>query len=220
MKAWPTTLAAFSSWTSPHPPPSPCRSINFKASPITAPARDDIAITSPGTVLFEGKVSRDLEDKGSYLSFAGNLAATQIADVIVTDKSFYGYKDNTKIPYAELAKIKLDAKKAYFFVESATLTTIGRKIYDQTAVGSNIKGAAFAANGKVYVSDSAFTYDALLAVDVFDLRQLHPQTSVESPQITKLLEGPKLTQTQAVELSQTLRKNSMQKRPNLHFPPK
>lgn len=168
--------------------------------PTFRPARDLVTVQPVNKILFEGKVSKSLNAGGTYTAFTANLSADQAADVVVTDEVYFGYKDLTTIPYKELAKLKMEPGKVYYFVESATLTTTTHKVYQKIAGDSAINGTAFQANGEVYVSESGFMYDAVLGLDLFDVGLLQPDEGGGDPKLSALLRKRDLTLDEASHL--------------------
>jgi hypothetical protein len=172
------------------------------------PTPETMLVKPLNKILFEGKVTRGLNAGGTYAVFTGNLDEKQAADVVVTDEIYFGFKDPTKIPYAALRRLKMEPGKAYYFIESATLTTTTHKVYQQVSADAAISGTAFQANGKVYASNSGFIYDAVLGVDLFDIGLLQPDEGGGDPKIAELASQPTLSADAARRLGELLRASS------------
>lgn len=172
------------------------------------PSPDMLIVQPLNNVLYEGKVSKNLSESGSYTSFTTDLALNQAADVIVKDEIYFGYKDRTQIPYKALRRYRMDPKKSYFFVESATLTSIAHKVYEETTLKSALSGTAFGANGKIFVSNSGYIYNAMLGVDLVDLSLLQPEEGGSNPEVTRLLRKDILTDSESGQLLTFLKEGS------------
>ncbi len=172
------------------------------------PSPDLLLVQSLNNILYEGKVSKNLSESGTFTSFAAELSVNQAADVVVKDEIYFGYKDRTQIPYKALRKYRIDPRKSYFFVESATLTSITHKVYDEAKMDAALNGTAFGANGKVYVSNSGYIYDAKLGVDLLDLSLLQPEEGGNNPEITRLLRKDTLSVSESERLLSYLKEGS------------
>jgi hypothetical protein len=178
------------------------------------PMVDELVVDVENRILYEGKVTRNLSAGGNYLVFTASLADNQAAEVLVKDEVYVSYKEPTRIPYKELTELarKVPGDKVYMFVEAARLTSIVRKTFTESKSEVGLAGTAFGANGKIYVSDQDYRFDAIVSVRAWNIARLLDApgaiSSATPPALRErvhaLLASERLSPAEARELSDTL----------------
>ena len=140
--------------------------------PLLRPSSETILVSPVNKTLYEGKISNKVDAGGSFTSFTADLSNSQTADIIIIDELYMGYRDRTKIPFKNIYELKVPADKAFYFVESATITSTTYRTYDEVTSTGTLDGAAFKAKGKVFISSKSMGYAVTLSVDAFDVQAL------------------------------------------------
>jgi hypothetical protein len=183
------------------------------------PNADQVQVDAQtGKVLYQGKVTKGFNVGGDYLVFAANFSEDQAAEVTIKDEVTVGFKDPSKIPYDKLAEEakRVPEGKRWYFVTSATLTSVVHRNYNAIKADAKIAGTAFGANGKVYASNEDFTFDPVVSLKVEDIGLLntasHPRAAQGAPAIapheTALLARKTWTPTDAAKVSEILNRHS------------
>jgi hypothetical protein len=182
--------------------------------PTFRPAAELIAIDPVNRILYEGKVTNKLNAGGAYTAFTTDLSQEQVAEITVKDEVFFGYRDVRRIPYLELRKLTQEPGKAYYFVESATLTSTSYRTYKKVGGKAMLDGTAFKANGDVFASNEGQAYLAVVSLDLFRLSNLdvgEGAADAPDPNVAALLRklaGGTLNTQEASALSQALKQAS------------
>jgi hypothetical protein len=183
------------------------------------PNADQVQVDAQtGKVLYQGKVTKGFNVGGDYMVFAANFSEDQAAEVTIKDEVTVGFKDPGKIPYDKLAEEakRVPEGKRWYFVTSATLTSVVHKNYNAIKADAKIAGTAFGANGKVYSSNEDFTFDPVVSLKVEDIGLLNtasrPRAAQGAPAIAPheaaLLARKTWTPTDAAKVSEILSRHS------------
>jgi hypothetical protein len=136
--------------------------------------------------VYYSRVDRSIAAEGSYLLFAANLDASQMADVNIEDVSLVFIND-ADIPWEELIaeakRPKSNPETSRYWVQGALLSTLTINYYTEiSSSASGVVGETFGAKGKVYNKQSAASRDFRISLELIDLDKLASATQAPEPE--------------------------------------
>jgi len=162
--------------------------------------------------VYSSKIDQGFALGGSYLVFAADIKADQMAEVNIEDMSLVFIND-ADIPWEELVaeanKPNPNPAARRYWIQAALLSGITITYFEQiSANASGIVGETFKANGNVYSKQSGTTRDFKISLELIDIDKLSRSTRDASISDFKKAMDPEIIKTL---LSQSLERGLMLK---------
>jgi len=126
--------------------------------------------------IYSSRVDRGIVAEGSYLVFAANLDAKQIAEVNIEDVSLVFIND-ADIPWERLVE-EANAQAPNpgihrYWIQAALLSSITIDYYSEISTSaSGVVGETFGAKGNVYNKQGTTAHDYKISLELIDLDRL------------------------------------------------